>query len=68
MNFKIILIMLAIVLALAAVLVVNSGKFQRTKADYLGYSTFCIDGVSYLQFSSGATVQYRADGTIARCE
>lgn len=31
-----------------------------------GYET-CVDGVMYLQFTSGATVKYRPDGTIWTC-
>jgi hypothetical protein len=33
-----------------------------------GGSETCIDGVVYLQFTSGVTVKYNADGTIATCK
>lgn len=32
-----------------------------------GYET-CVDGVLYLQFTSGATVKYLPDGKIATCK
>jgi len=40
---------------------------SRTVARYTGYSRLCIDGVSYLQFSSGASVEYNANGMIKTC-
>lgn len=36
-------------------------------ANATGWSEQCVDGVSYLQFPSGVTVKYQADGTIALC-
>lgn len=30
-------------------------------------SKVCVDGVAYLQFTSGATVAYTADGKIKTC-
>lgn len=57
-----ILLMVPIILALA-----GCGAFERYTASITGYSRVCVDGVSYLQFTSGATVEYRPDGSIKRC-
>lgn len=43
------------------------GEIERTTAGLTGYSQICVDGVSYLQFTSGATVEYNTDGTIKLC-
>lgn len=32
-----------------------------------GYSRSCVEGVSYLQFPSGVTVEYQADGHVKSC-
>lgn len=34
----------------------------------LEYPQICIEGVSYIQFPSGASVKYLPDGNIATCE
>jgi hypothetical protein len=47
--------------------VVGCGNFERGVAKFKGHSQQCIDGVMYLQFSSGATVKYRPDGTVWTC-
>lgn len=36
-------------------------------ANIKGHSKECIEGVSYLQFPSGVTVQYASDGKIKTC-
>jgi hypothetical protein len=43
------------------------GKFDRGLAKITGSAEVCVDGVLYLQFTSGATVKYNRDGTIATC-
>jgi hypothetical protein len=48
-------------------LITGCGKVSRIEAAYSGYSTLCVEGVSYLQFTSGATVQYTPDGKIKTC-
>lgn len=37
-------------------------------ANITGYSRECVEGVSYLQFPSGVTVQYTTDGKIKTCK
>lgn len=40
----------------------------RTRmADGVAYKKVCVEGISYLQFSGGVTVQYQFDGKIAAC-
>ena len=43
------------------------GWFDRQVASATGYSTACVEGVKYLQFTSCATVAYNRDGTIKTC-
>jgi hypothetical protein len=57
-------LMIAIVLAC---LLAGCGKAGRLEAKLTGYSERCIDGVVYLQFTSGATVKYNTDGTVTTC-
>lgn len=47
--------------------IMTSGTFKKRMADFTGYSEFCIDGVKYIQFASGASVKYRADGKVDLC-
>lgn len=56
------MIMIGVLFAL-----VGCGKLDRHIANFTGSSESCIDGVRYLQFSSGASVKYTRDGKIATC-
>lgn len=49
-------------------LLIGCGRMEREIAEFTGggYET-CHDGVAYIQFTSGATVKYNTDGTIATC-
>lgn len=58
------LTLLAVTVALA---LPGCGKFDRGVAKITGSAEVCVDGVLYLQFTSGATVKYNRDGTIATC-
>ncbi len=44
------------------------GYADRKVAALTGYTRHCIDGVSYLQFPSGATVEYTPEGKIKTCK
>ncbi len=44
------------------------GGFGRFEAWTTGKSELCVDGVKYIQFTSGASVKYNADGSIALCK
>lgn len=50
-----------------AVTLSGCGKFDRGVAKITGSAEVCVDGVRYLQFTSGASVKYNRDGTIATC-
>ena len=44
------------------------GAVERSAATFTGGGhESCVDGVIYLQFTSGVTVKYNPDGTIATC-
>lgn len=47
---------------------IGCGIIERSAAGVTGggYET-CHDGVAYVQFTSGASVKYNTDGTIATC-
>ena len=47
---------------------VGCGNFSKSIAEIKGHSEICIDGVTYLQFTSGATVKYNKTGTISTCK
>lgn len=60
-------------LILIATLVVGSvalsgcGWLDRRVASVTGYTKVCVDGVTYLQFTSGATVQVDRTGRPVAC-
>jgi uncharacterized protein YceK len=52
-----------------AVLLSGCGWFDRTLSTVTGGATkTCIDGVKYLQFTSGATVQVDVNGKPVGCK
>ena len=53
---------------LLAMLLSSCGRWERAVASINGGGVeTCHDGVSYIQFTSGASVKYNSDGTIATC-
>ncbi len=57
-----------IVICLASTALAGCGWFERkVTANVTGHAVTCIDGVRYLQFPSGVTVQYDRDGRIRTC-
>lgn len=44
------------------------GQVQRGVAVATGYSNVCVNGVNYLQFPSGATVQLDQNGRPVSCQ
>jgi uncharacterized protein YceK len=46
---------------------VGCGSVNRVTAGFTGYTKTCVDGVSYLQFPSGATVQLDLSGRPVAC-
>lgn len=57
-----------IALTLMVLLLSSCGKVDRWWASWTGNSEVCIDGVTYIQFISGASVKYNTNGTIATCQ
>jgi hypothetical protein len=58
-----------IIIALSALALTGCGWFDRyVVANTVGHSKTCIEGVVYLQFPSGVTVQLNADGKPATCK
>lgn len=55
------------VLSTVAVLLTACGSINREMAHYTGHSEICVDGVKYIQFSSGASVKYDAQGHVVQC-
>jgi hypothetical protein len=45
----------------------SCGKFARIAGTVTGSYSICVDGVSYLQFTSGVSVEYTQDGKIKNC-
>lgn len=53
---------------LAAASLTGCGWFERkVTANITGHAVTCVDGVAYLQFPSGVTVQYDRTGRIKTC-
>lgn len=44
------------------------GVVERFEAKVTGHSKMCVDGVEYIQFTSGASVAYTTDGKIKLCK
>jgi hypothetical protein len=44
------------------------GIVDRAIGSVTGFSKVCVDGVSYLQFTSGASVQYDQAGKVVTCK
>ena len=55
---------LAIMFALG---LAGCGVWDRGVAGVTGIAHTCVDGVMYLQFTSGASVAYSPDGKIRTC-
>jgi hypothetical protein len=53
---------------LAGLSMAGCGWFERkVTANITGHAVTCVDGVAYLQFPSGVTVQYDRSGRIKTC-
>jgi hypothetical protein len=58
-----------VLLCAAALLMSGCGWFDRkVAAAFGGAAKSCVDGVLYLQFTSGASVAYNRDGSVRSCE
>jgi hypothetical protein len=57
-----------IILSIVALTLTGCGRIDRWFAGITGNATEeCVDGVLYLQFTSGASVAYSKDGKIKTC-
>ncbi len=57
-----------ILILLTAAMLTGCGWFDRKLAAVTGGATkTCVDGVLYLQFTSGATVAYTPDSKVKTC-
>lgn len=56
-----------ILILCAAMTLSACGAADRMGATFTGYTRVCVDGVEYLQFTSGATVAYARDGKVKTC-
>ena len=48
----------AIFFGLMTLPLAGCGQWERTKANYTGWSEVCVDGVAYLQFPSGVSPKF----------
>lgn len=48
-------------------LLLGCGVMSKTGAIMTGYTTSCINGVEYIQFTSGASVAFNSDGKVKLC-
>ena len=58
---------LVLVMALGVVALTGCGKISRVEAAWTGHSIECVNGVSYVQFTSGAAPLYTIDGKLIAC-
>ena len=58
-----------LILLLGVVFLSGCGAWDRFSASVTGATArICVDGVLYLQFTSGASVAYSRDGKIRTCD
>jgi len=56
-----------VMIAIMAAVLAGCGQTDRTIASWTGYSKTCVDGVTYIQFTSGAARQDDRDGKPVPC-
>ena len=60
--------MKSLIVVLLTVSLTGCGWFDRKVAAFTGGATkTCVDGVEYLQFTSGASVGYTREGKVKTC-
>jgi hypothetical protein len=58
-----------VLIGLSALALTGCGWYERrVVANITGYSKICVEGVTYLQFSSGVTPQVNLDGRPVSCK
>jgi hypothetical protein len=56
------------IICVLCILAVGCGQFDRATATITGNSESCVDGVTYLQFTSGACVKVDINGKPVGCK
>ncbi len=56
------------ILILGLLSLTGCGIWNRTVANFVEYQKTCVEGVQYLQFPSGATVQYDKENNVVVCK
>lgn len=59
--------MKVLLVAVLALSLTACGKVSQMEAKHTGH-LICVQGVQYIQFSSGVTVMYNQDGSIKTCK
>ena len=62
------MIKMILIAALAATLTGCGWYERKVVANITGYSKICVEGVTYLQFTSGVTPQVNLDGRPVACK
>ena len=62
------MIKMILIAALAATLTGCGWYERKVVANITGYSKICVEGVTYLQFTSGVTPQVNLDGRPVTCK
>lgn len=44
------------------------GAYHRGCAKWTGSSEMCVDGITYIQFTSGATPKVDSEGNVVKCK
>lgn len=55
-------------IALIALALSACGKIGQVEAHWTGWSESCVKGVQYIQFTSGASVEYDQAGHVVACK
>ncbi len=56
-----------IILTASVFMLTSCGKISQADAQLNGYSSICVDGITYLQFTSGATAKIDSNGKPVKC-
>lgn len=57
-----------LVIPFLSIFLSGCGYVDNHLMNYTDHLTICVDGVNYVQFKTGASVKYNADGTISTCK
>jgi hypothetical protein len=55
------------ILLFVALSATGCGRCSRVEANLTGYAKVCVEGVTYIQFPSGSTVQVDLEGKPVAC-